>query len=312
MVKSFLNIIRLPNILLVIATQLLMYKLVIEPPFSLTESQTNLSNTNLFLLILSTSLITISGYLINDIYDREIDSINKPERHWIKTPERLRTAWLGYFFILAAGTVISAYLAFSIDQLWWFLLYPLASFLLFFYAIKLKSTALLGNIVVSLFCSGVVGILLFAEWNGFEQLMKNEHVYAIWGFHVLVAYMIFAFFSNLIREIVKDIEDLEGDQKLKARTFPIVFGVPKSKILILLLTAFMILSLMVWLFIDLTVFDNLYSTLVGIGQILCMIIFLIRIVKAEDQRDFGQLSALAKVIMASGLVMLILLKLSYG
>lgn len=312
MIKNLINIIRLPNILIVATTQFLVYSLIIKDAFNSSNARTLLIQSDLFLLILITTLITISGYIINDIFDIEIDFINKPKRRWINNRHLIRNARFAYLSLVIFGGVLSLYLAISISHIYWFFIYPLAILLLYIYAAKLKSTILFGNVMVSFFCAAVVGVLLFAEWDGFVQLIHRKNPYAIWGLHVLIAYMSFAFFSNFIRELIKDIEDMEGDKKWNVITFPVKFGVSQAKNVGLAITGAMILSLSFWIYFDLVVFDNIYSFIIGIILILIMSFFMYNLWKAKSKLDYKQLSAFSKIIMASGLVMLVLLKLNYA
>jgi 4-hydroxybenzoate polyprenyltransferase len=195
---------------MVAGTQWVIFVLLLFP--NLSEKPTL---AQFFLFVLVTMIIGGSGYIINDIYDYKIDAINKPSKCYIPNPIDLRSAKIYYWTLILIGFCIACYLAIACDRIPFLIQYPLAAGLLYLYAKKLKSSILWGNIIVSIFVS-YVSFVLYVWLGGF---ISNAHVS-----YFFIIYGIFSFLINMAREIIKDIEDINGDKSLGINTFPIRFG----------------------------------------------------------------------------------------
>lgn len=167
-------------------------------------------------------LIAAGGYWINDVYDFRIDRINKPERTVVNaflSVKKVLTAYFVMHFLLLAFCIIWA----KIELLF---VFTLAIGLLFIYAAWLKRISVVGNLVVSFLTALVI---ISAGY------LYKVNIPLVWM-------MIFAFQINLIREIIKDIEDVKGDFHYKLQTLPIQLGIDKTKWLLYLLFIIFILS----------------------------------------------------------------------
>jgi len=184
-------------------------------------SQTSQTNLNLiFFSSIAAALVAASGNIINDIYDIESDIISHPKRVLVLGTITNQEAWYFYVALNLTSTIIAASLSTILLAI-----VLLTILMLFFYSSYLKGLPLLGNIIIAL-TTGLAFI--------YGGLAANNPVAAI-------VPAVFAFLINLIREIVKDMEDVEGDTKAGVITFPIKFGFQKSKILILFITISLIL-----------------------------------------------------------------------
>ncbi len=163
-----------------------------------------------------------------------------------------------------------------------------------------------GNVVVAIFCAFVVGIVAFAERHAIYQLrLRTPDIYNQ-VLVLLVCYLLFAFFATLAREIIKDIEDMEGDAALNLRTVPIVRGTKTAKWLIgfcLLLLISGLIGFNWWLF----------TTGIPVAiPLICMLLYLplihvcVQNRKAAKKSDFTRMSKWMKAIMAAGLLLLLL------
>ena len=205
-----------------------------------------------FLLVFSTILIAAGGYIINDIEDVEIDKFNKSEKKQIVGRiYPLSISWKMYIYSIILGFMISIYLAFFIHNFVQILIYPAAVGMLYAYSKWWKRQPLIGNLVIAFFCAFVAWIVFYAEKINFISeklhnviarnelpLRGQEANFLSEGMHqegydflklTFVGYAIFAFISTLFREIIKDIEDVQGDKAGNCRTLPIVIGVDSSK-----------------------------------------------------------------------------------
>ncbi len=302
---AFLRLIRFPNLLIVALTQYLLQYIVIAPSFKAGGIERALDELHFFLLVLATISITISGYIINDILDYDLDLINKPEKIIVNKFISVKNAFRIYHFINLTGFVISFYLAFHIQNIPLVLIYPAAIFLLFIYSRYLKKKAIWGNLVVAIFCAFVAGIVLFTERNGFFQLSGTA--FQTVNF-IFIAYFVFAFLSTFYREIIKDIEDFKGDQSKGFETIPIKFGVPFAKTAALFFGIGLLLLIVWWMFLQISFFNSI-KLLIAVFVLVFEPVFisLILLKKANTKQDFSKSSTLAKYIMLSGLLYLLFL-----
>ncbi len=169
---------------------------------------------------LAAALTAAAGNIINDIYDIVPDKISHPNRVLVLGTLTKNEAWYEYLFINFASAFIAAFLSPTL-----LVIIFIAISLLFIYSSYLKKLTLIGNVIVAL----ITGLAFI--YGGFAA--NNPQAAIIPA--------IFAFLINLIREIVKDIQDIEGDSKLNFKTFPIRYGLNASQRLILIITITLIL-----------------------------------------------------------------------
>lgn len=304
-----LKLVRLPNLIIVVLTQYLLEYYILVPALEIAEYQYVLDHLRFALLSFTTVLIAASGYIINDIEDYEIDLLNKPDKVIVGKYLSVSTAHKLYWFVVTLGLLISIYLAIYVENFLLVLIYPAAIFLLWWYSKKLKKVALWGNVVVAVFCAFVAGIVLFAERIAFMKLIQShteigERVAIIFG-----VYFGFAYASTMFREIVKDIEDQEGDAALGCQTLPIILGQTRAK----LIAGFFGVSLLLLLgFYTFWLWQN--EHLLGVNflviAILLPIIFtLFKLKNAATKADFKMVSRLAKFVMLGGIFLLLISKI---
>lgn len=306
--KVFLRLIRFPNLLIVALTQWLLAACLLWPPLLAATIPPLLDGLHFALLVFTTMLIAAGGYIINDIYDLEIDAINKPHRQVVGKHYSLTFSWQLYFGLLLGGAVLAFYLAMHIHHLALFAIYPVACFLLWWYAVQLKRTLLAGNITVAVFCAFVAGIVWFAEREAFAGLWSIAPEQGNRTAWLLTSYLLFAFFSTMYREIIKDMEDRKGDADFGAKTLPVVFGILSAKRWALFF------GLLLALLMLLLAYD-FYSFAAWIGLLVLMVFAWLPLLysfwklgKATEIREYHQLSQLAKFIMFSGILLLPILQ----
>ncbi|HET6541986.1 MAG TPA: geranylgeranylglycerol-phosphate geranylgeranyltransferase [Chryseolinea sp.] len=232
----------------------------------------------LFLLSVSTVLIAAAGYIINDYYDVKIDYINKPERVVIGKNITRRFAILFHVLLSVAGISIGLYLSWMLAAV-----NALSVFLLWLYSNNLKRLPFIGNVTVAL----LTGLAIYVV----DVLYRTQS-------SLVIIYSVFAFFMTLVREIIKDIEDLKGDNTFGCKTLPIVLGIRKTKIVIyivIVLFSICVFVLNYW-------YEALPFQYYLIFLFVPVIWLLFRLVRADMKREFSLLSTFCKVIMLLGIL----------
>jgi len=303
---AYLRLLRFPNLLIVAGTQLFLYYALLLPALNTYELEPLLNEVHFALFVLVTILITAGGYLINDLVDYEIDQVNRPDKvivNRLLSAERVKQF---YYSLLLLGLLLSIYLAHYAGQLILVLIYPLAAGLLHLYSTHLKKRVLLGNLLVSLFCAGVAGIIWFAERAVLGELRMMEAARAEKVVSIIAWYMAFAFFSTLYREIIKDMEDVQGDTGGDCRTLPVVYGLNTAKVLAAYAAMLLLAFLVGMVFRVPVLFPPINLGALMILVVLPLLFSCYYLYHAQDKQHFHRLSSLAKWMMVGGLLLLLL------
>ncbi|MCF6222392.1 MAG: geranylgeranylglycerol-phosphate geranylgeranyltransferase [Flavobacteriaceae bacterium] len=263
------------------------------------ELSTSLDNLHFILLILATLFIAIAGYIINDVQDIEADKINKPSKVFVGKKIPIAKANNLFIAINSVGLLLGFYLSIYIDKNSFFIIFILVSFLLYRYAIDLKKRLIIGNITVA--CIVFLSIMIV----GFFDIVPvtNNYNKSI-QFHVFKILLIisgFAFMLTLLREIIKDLEDKKGDQKINAKTMPIVFGDKKTKHILVFLNIIPLIGISYIIYSLYKI--NLYTSLYLIIFVsLPLLYFMFKTTQSKTKKDFQKTSNLLKFIMLLGIL----------
>lgn len=304
--KAFLRLVRWPNLVFIALTQLLFYYCIIVPslPASYYQFQHILTEKVLFILVAASVFIAAGGYIINDYFDINIDLVNKPGKMVVEKIIYRRWAILWHLFITTIGIALSLYVSIKTNYVI-IIANIFCSILLWVYSTTFKKKLLAGNIIISALMAWTVIVLYAAVNTSFTitQSLPNEAHAAmqrIYKFAVL--YAGFAFIISLIREVVKDIEDMEGDAKYGCRTMPIVWGVPAAKVfvgvwMVVLIGALAVLEVYVlqlhwW-------FCALYCALLLIVPLLWI---LNHFYKAQTTSTYHRISNMIKLVILLGIL----------
>ena len=275
--QPLLQIARFWNLLIIAVAQYFTVAFLVDPKLLL--------DWRLAVLSASTMIIAAGGYIINDYYDVKIDLINKPERVVVGRSISRRYAILLHTVLNVVGILLGLVLNWKIGVVCFF-----SVFLLWLYSNMLKRLPFVGNVAVALLTGSSIAIVLL--------------LYPFAAKTTLGIYTLFAFFTTLVREIIKDMEDLKGDNTFGCKTLPIVWGLRRTKNLIYLLTF---------------IFASSVFLIDGLVEPLPMLYFsaflfvpiawlMIRLTRADTKRDFYQLSQLCKVIMVLGIFSMALIR----
>ena len=238
----------------------------------------------LILLILSVITINGAGNIINDIYDLEIDRINRPKRPLPANKMSLTTAHRYMVFLFIIGVLF----AWLISIQTFVIAGLLATPILIMYSVWLKRLPLIGNITVSF----MLGLTFVYVGSAFEAIASTWIMAAL------------AFGFTLIRELVKDLEDMTGDQRSGARTLPIVWGDLATRNFIVLLTAiFIILDLLPGLY---GTYNDTYLWIVALGINLPLLVSMFVLWKFPGKKNYRRIQLFLKLNIFVGLAALYL------
>ena len=299
----FLNLIRWKNLLMIALMQyLIKYALLL--PFGESHGVLiTLSDFNFFLLVLATVCIAAGGYAINDVYDVGTDKINKPNRLIINKHITENNATTIFMVLNIIGVGLGFYLANGIGKSGFIAIFFIASALLYIYSSSLKQIAVVGNIVVSIVVS--LSILLVGIFELIPPMHSNNEAVQTTFLKIILDYAVFAFMINLVRELVKDIEDIEGDRKAGIQTLPVILGEKRTNKIVF------ILSLIPILFITYYVITYLFKQQLVVGYFLILVIapliyVSIKLFNAEQKAQYKHISLILKLVMLTGMLSLLL------
>lgn len=242
--SAYFKILRPVNLVIVILTQGLLF-FIIHSAYQKFEVLPILDGPLISLFIICTLCLAASANVINDILDIDIDFHNK-RKSIVGSTITKKQAYFYYYFITLVGLILAAYIGVKIGRPGLILIYPIAAVVLYLYSKSFKGTPLLGNVVVAAFCAFVPGILWYGELDALEMLKTKDFLAFEVINYLLSGFVIFSFMTNLIREIVKDIEDYAGDKIHNIRTYPVAYGIPRAKVFSLFNMMMTMLIVVVW------------------------------------------------------------------
>lgn len=300
-VSAFLKLVRWPNLVFIALTQILFRFFVLRFVYSngSVTIEPTLSLSLFFWLVFASICIAAAGYIINDYFDINIDLINKPSK--IIIDRYIKRRWAIFFHIALSfvGFALSCIIGYKLRNIYIPVFNLVSIIALWFYSTTFKKRLLIGNVLISLLTAWVILVLTFAEHRYglispdiyWKKLLKVSFVYA--GF---------AFIISLIREVVKDMEDMPGDSKHSCTTMPIVWGLQVSKVFIgvwLVVLIASVTALQIYIVQSGWWFSVLYSVLTIIVPLIWV---LKKLYIARSVNDFHELSTVVKFIMFTGIL----------
>jgi 4-hydroxybenzoate polyprenyltransferase len=318
--KELLKLVRWHNLLIVVLTMVLMRYAIIEPLISKVgvillkgsgeegPMALQFSWYNFIILIVATVCITAGGYIINDYFDIRTDLINRGKVIvGTKIPRRQAILW--HSILNIAGVAAGFYISWRAGYFWLGTIFLLVSGLLYFYSASYKRQFLLGNLIVSVLTSMVPFMVVLFEWSA---LYRYYSVNAIelpdlgFLFNWVGGFSLFAFLTTLIREIIKDTEDFEGDTAYGRNTIPVIIGITASKIVAISLIIITIVSLfLVWHFF---VNDKITLVYISAAIVVPLLYVIYLLVVSTDKVLLHRAATIMKIVMLAGILYSLLVK----
>lgn len=295
--QGILNLIRWKNLLLIIIAQVLIKYALFEPFAPITT----LSTIGFILLVITTLCIAAGGNIINDIYDVETDTINKPSKVIIGKQVSEKLAYNLFITLNIIGIAIGFYISHSVGKSSFFSIFVIISLALYVYASYLKSTVLIGNILISLLVA--MSILIVAIFDLLPAVIPQTRHTQMTFFKIVIDYAVFAFLINLVREIIKDIQDIDGDYKAEMNTLPIALGRERANKIAFAVSMIPIGAVIYF------IITYLYQHQIAIGYFLIFVIAplvyaTIKIFTAKHNAHYKHISMIYKLTMLLGLLSL--------
>jgi 4-hydroxybenzoate polyprenyltransferase len=311
-IAAFFRLIRWPNLVFIIITQLLFYWCISKRSFTAYQVFSYLEPTHLLLIIAASVFIAAGGYIINDYFDLNIDRVNKPHKLVVEKIIKRRWAIIWHLVLSAIGLCLSFCASLLIGD--WYFIITIANFCcivaLWVYSTTYKKRLLVGNTLISALTAWVILVLYIAQFPHwfkvdigykirYDGAMENLFKYAM-------LYAAFSFVISLIREVIKDMEDMEGDAKYGCKTMPIVWGIPTTKVFVAVWIVVLLGALTILQFYAL----HFYR---WIGLMYCLAFIMLplawilkKLYLAKVPNDFHKISTIIKLVMLAGILSMII------
>lgn len=294
---AFFSLIRWPNLVFIALTQCLFYFAVAPSTIPAITSQA--INLNFYLLVIASVIISAAGYIINDYFDVQIDAVNKPEKLIVGKKIKRRWAIVWHLLLSFFGLALSIYVSLAIKSPMIGVINFGCIILLWIYSISLKRSLLFGNISIAALTAWVILVMYFFVTGTYDNISPVAELRL---FKFTILYASFAFIVTLIREVVKDIEDMEGDREYYSNTMPIAWGVPVAKIFTAVWIAVCTCMLLVVIIYALQLY-LWYISVYSFIFLICPLCWLLaKLYKAKIPSDYHRLSTVIKFIMLAGIL----------
>lgn len=307
LIAAFFRLVRWPNLVFIALTQFLFVYCIVKPVFSNSPVQPNVHGLNFLLISISSILIAAAGYIINDYFDLNIDQVNKPDKLVVEKIIKRRWTIIWHILLSTAGVAIGFYVDFTSHI--WLLGFSnaICVALLFFYSTTLKRKLLVGNVLISLLTAWVILVVAWCEYNHLMRINNGLHAEKI--LRETFLYAGFAFIISLIREVVKDMEDIEGDRRYGCTTMPIAWGINATKVFVAVWLVVLIATLLIVQIYALRL-EWYWSVVYCLIAIVVPLVFILKkLITASTPQNYHKLSALVKFVMFTGILSMIFFKI---
>ena len=298
--KAILTLIRFPNLLFILLTQVLCYVTLILPNLHEQHETPTLNSYQIAVFIFSTVLIAAAGYIINDYFDIGTDAINKPERVTIEKIFKRRSIIIGHVVLNLIALALTGAISYHMLKFRFLGIQLICIFLLLVYSTTFKRKLIIGNVIIALLTA--LTLLSMAWYEPKFPLWQWTQLYTryFWMFTG------FAFVVTLIREIIKDIEDIKGDNSIQCRTIPLVWGINSAKNLVIILIAILLIGVVL---LGTLFFTHNWPLLFYFSAcvVIPFLLLIIDIRQAKTSFDFNKISTRIKIITLLGILSMLFL-----
>ncbi len=306
---KYLQLIRWSNLVIIAATMVLTRCFILQPVLQALGGDVLMPLWLFVLLVLSMVFIAAGGYVINDLSDTDVDSVNKPDKMLIGKVITYRNAHFIYYAANTAVALIAAVLGFQLQNWRLPLILMMLVGLLWFYSRRYKRMLLIGNVVVAAASAMTVVVVWLAQ---FFYLSANPPLFVEASSHfsgmidLIWAYTGFSFLTSLVREMVKDIEDVEGDRRFGCNTLAVALGAPSARWVAQALLLGLLLLIVYWQY-QLMAMEMMATAMFLVISLIINGIGMFYLFNAADRKDDGRVSNLLKWLMVSGMASMLLL-----
>jgi len=277
---SLFSVVRGYNILILVLAQYLTSAFILAPELPLRKV---IFDANLFFLILSSATIIASGYIINNFYDSEKDLINRPKKTMLDRFISQRTKLSVYFILNFASIFFASYVSFRTV-----VFFSIYIFLIWVYSYRVKKILFLGNLMASILAI-IPFFVIFLYYKNFET--------------VIFIHATFLYIMIVMRELVKDLENLKGDLILNYKTIPVVYGEKWSKFFLSVLTILAVVPILLLT----TKFDTGYMDYYFYTSFVLLIFFLLFLYFSSAKWQYLLLHNILKLIIVAGVFSILLI-----
>lgn len=301
LLKGLVSSIRLPNLVIICLSLYLVRYTIVKSILEYTGYSSSVTDDAYIFLVCATLFIAAAGYVINDYFDKEIDAVNKPGKNYTATLLSSGSTIALYIFLNLAGFILIWYFGELVNKRYVLLVFIFSAGLLYFYSSSYKKMFLVGNIIISFLAALTIALSILFD----SQALLSEPVKLL-----VISYALFAFLMTLIREIIKDCEDMHGDEAFGSATLPVIAGIKNARIISSCLTA-IVLSLIIYIQVIQLQWLNIVSfayTIIFIEVPLLLLI--VRSFTATKKSDDTWNSRLSKIIMVTGILSMLVFQLT--
>lgn len=286
--KNFLKLIRIEQLVFIALVQI-----IIKYTFLDLVMVQALANWQYNLLVIATLSITAAGYILNDIFDVEVDTINRPNEVYIGTYFSEKTAYNWYFVLNVIGVGIGFYLSRVVDRPSYAAIFIICSALYYVYSNGLKQIPIVGNCIIAFLAAA--NLLIIGFFNLFPTIYKGNEAMVMNLFFIIVDFSFMIFLLVLAQELLKTIKNKDGDAKLELTTTATTFGVKKTLLLSTIFVIVLVLFLLYYLVANLA-----HMPFVIAYFILCIIapllFYILKSFQIKEQKDLNLLEKLLKIV----------------
>jgi 4-hydroxybenzoate polyprenyltransferase len=305
-VLAFLKLMRIENLLIIALTMFLIRYALLKSLLVYDGWPINFrfSDLDFVLVVLATVFIAGAGNIINDYFDVKTDRINHPESVVIDRTIKRRTAMAAHLVLNVLGIMLGIYTAYKAGNIKIATIYLIAAGTLWYYSTTFKKQLIIGNIIVSILTAMIPMLVMIYDMPPIVSKMEEvyrEQIEFNGIYKYIFVYSGFAFLTSLIREIIKDAEDMEGDLQTGCQTIPIVWGIRTTKVIVISLISNMILILSFILYKMYGPAEKLPTLYILIMVLLPLIFLMFKVFISKTSNDFRKASLWVKLIMLSGI-----------